>query len=61
MVMCRPCANKVELFSRISHQKYLMFGECNKRVAEKRLHDPHKDTTLILNELLADEPWLSQV
>ncbi|XP_077285720.1 uncharacterized protein LOC143910943 isoform X2 [Arctopsyche grandis] len=61
MVMCRPCANKVELFSRISHQKYLMFGECNKRVAEKRLHDPHKDTTLILNELLADEPWLSQL
>ena len=38
-----------------------MYIECAKRVAEKRTNDPSKDTTCILNELLADEPWLNQV
>lgn len=61
LFLCRTCSLRVKLYSRVSHQKYLMFIECNKRVAEKRLQDPHKDTTIILNELLADEPWLSQV
>lgn len=51
----------MQLYSRISHQKYLMYAECSKRVAGKRMQNPSKDTTLILNELLADEVWLSQV
>lgn len=38
-----------------------MFLECAGRVTEKRVADPHKDTTIILNELLADEVWLNQV
>lgn len=38
-----------------------MYAECSKRVADKRMQDPRKDTTVILNELLADEVWLSQV
>lgn len=38
-----------------------MFLECTRRVADKRAASPHKDTTKILNELLADEPWLNQV
>lgn len=38
-----------------------MYAECSKRVAEKRMQNPSKDTTVILNELLADEVWLSQV
>lgn len=38
-----------------------MFIECAKKVGEKRASDPNKDTTIILNELLADEAWLSQV
>lgn len=38
-----------------------MFLECARRVADKRVADPHKDTTIILNELLADETWLNQV
>lgn len=59
--MCATCCGRVQLYSRISHQKYLMYAECSKRVAEKRMQDPRKDTTLILNELLADEVWLSQV
>lgn len=38
-----------------------MYAECSKRVTEKRMQNPSKDTTAILNELLADEVWLSQV
>ncbi|KOB76855.1 Glutamine and serine-rich protein 1, partial [Operophtera brumata] len=60
-LVCASCCARVQMYSRISHQKYLMYAECSKRVAEKRMQDPRKDTTLILNELLADELWLSQV
>lgn len=59
--MCRVCCDQVQLLNRVAHQKYRMYVECAKRVADKRSHDPHKDTTIILNELLADESWLSQV
>ncbi|XP_046978997.1 uncharacterized protein LOC124544471 isoform X2 [Vanessa cardui] len=60
-LVCTPCCGRVQLYSRISHQKYLMYAECSKRVAEKRMQNPSKDTTVILNELLADEVWLSQL
>lgn len=49
------------LYNKVAHQKYLMFLECTRRVADKRAASPHKDTTKILNELLADEAWLNQV
>ncbi|XP_045527096.1 uncharacterized protein LOC123715817 isoform X2 [Pieris brassicae] len=60
-LVCAACCGRVQLYSKISHQKYLMYTECSKRVAEKRMQNPSKDTTAILNELLADEPWLSQL
>ncbi|XP_066246946.1 nuclear receptor coactivator 6-like isoform X1 [Euwallacea similis] len=59
--MCRLCMSRVELASKVIHQKYLMYIECAKRVSEKRTSDPTKDTTCILNELLADENWLNQL
>ena len=59
--MCRACVNLVKLYNKIVHQKYLMYIECAKRVADKRSEDRDKDTTVILNELLADENWLNQV
>ncbi|KAL1509615.1 hypothetical protein ABEB36_004326 [Hypothenemus hampei] len=59
--MCRICVSRVELASKVIHQKYLMYIECAKRVSEKRTSDPTKDTTCILNELLADENWLNQL
>ncbi|XP_058807073.1 uncharacterized protein LOC131673241 isoform X2 [Phymastichus coffea] len=58
-LFCRLCQKKVGLFNKVAHQKYLMFLECARRVADKRLADPNKDTTIILNELLADESWLN--
>lgn len=60
-LLCSVCVGRVELYNKVAHQKYLMYIECAKRVAEKRSGDPHKDTTIILNELLADEAWLNQV
>ncbi|CAG9767032.1 unnamed protein product [Ceutorhynchus assimilis] len=59
--MCRICVSRVELASKVIHQKYLMYIECAKRVSEKRTSDSTKDTTCILNELLADEHWLNQL
>lgn len=38
-----------------------MYIECAKKVAEKTAQEPMKATTIILNELLADEVWLAQV
>ncbi|XP_015123603.1 uncharacterized protein LOC107045755 isoform X2 [Diachasma alloeum] len=60
-LLCRVCQTKVGLFNKVAHQKYLMFLECARRVADKRLADQNKDTTIILNELLADEVWLNQL
>jgi hypothetical protein len=60
-LLCSVCVGRVELYNKVAHQKYLMYIECAKRVAEKRSSDPYKDTTIILNELLADEAWLNQV
>lgn len=45
----------------MAHQKYLMFIECSRKVAEKNSENPMNGTTDILNELLADEVWLAQV
>ncbi|KYM91850.1 Glutamine and serine-rich protein 1 [Atta colombica] len=60
-LLCRICQKKVALYNKVAHQKYLMFLECARRVADKKVTDPHKDTTIILNELLADEAWLNQL
>ncbi|KZC12552.1 Glutamine and serine-rich protein 1 [Dufourea novaeangliae] len=60
-LLCRVCQAKVALYNKVAHQKYLMFLECARRVADKRAADPNKDTTIILNELLADETWLNQL
>lgn len=38
-----------------------MYIECARKVAEKNGQDPMKGTTVVLNELLADEIWLDQV
>lgn len=38
-----------------------MYIECSRKVAEKNSENPMNGTTHILNELLADEEWLTQV
>ncbi|XP_055310308.1 putative uncharacterized protein DDB_G0293878 isoform X5 [Sitodiplosis mosellana] len=62
LLLCRSlCVVRCELLHKISHQKYLMFMQCSKKVAELNQQDPTKGTTVILNELLADEAWLSEL
>lgn len=61
LLLCRNCLTRIELYHKISHQKYLMYIECAKKVADKNAQDPMKATTIILNELLADDTWLAQV
>lgn len=61
LLLCRVCSSRVELYHKITHQKYLMYIECAKKVAEKNAQDPTKGSTVILNELLADDVWLAQV
>lgn len=61
LLLCQMCMQRCELFHKLSHQKYSMYIECAKKVAEKNVQEPMKATTAILNELLADEVWLAQV
>ena len=60
-LLCSVCVGQVEIYNKVAHQKYLMYIECAKQVAEKRSSDPYKDTTIILSGLLADEAWLNEV
>ncbi|KAK7791246.1 hypothetical protein R5R35_000976 [Gryllus longicercus] len=57
-LLCNTCLAQMELYHKVAHQKYLMFIECSQRVAEKRNQN---DTTVILNELLANETWLNEL
>ncbi|XP_054266424.1 uncharacterized protein LOC128988797 isoform X1 [Macrosteles quadrilineatus] len=60
-MICLECIKFVQLYNKLVHQKYIMYIDCVKRVQEKRKTDSGKDTTVILNELLADEEWLSKL
>lgn len=59
--LCEECATKVEILHKISHQKFLIFLDCTKMVGIKKTSNYAKPSTEILNELLADDTWLSQV
>ncbi|KAL1122549.1 hypothetical protein AAG570_002879 [Ranatra chinensis] len=61
LYVCGTCCDRVELAHRLSHQKCALFAHCEERVRDKRIEDPNKDTTQVLNELLADEAWLGQI
>lgn len=59
--LCQECSTKVDLLYKISHQKFLIFLDCTKMVGIKKTNNYAKPSTEILNELLADEAWLTQV
>jgi hypothetical protein len=59
--LCSVLLVRVQLYNKVAQQKYVMYIESAKRVARKRSSDPYKDTTIIANELSADDAWLNQV
>lgn len=63
LLICRICLQRVELFHKITHQKYSLFKACSQRVSEQSTTNSNcpKGSTQILNELLADDVWLRQL
>ncbi|CAG0887722.1 unnamed protein product [Cyprideis torosa] len=57
--VCRDCKPKLRLFSTLVHQKYNLYVRCATRVSRAKSDDSSKDTTQILNDLLAEDVWLS--
>ncbi|CAH1397867.1 unnamed protein product [Nezara viridula] len=60
-VICRDCLTKIEVLHKLCHFKCSLYTLCEERVKEKREAEPGKDTTVILNDLLADDIWLNQI
>lgn len=61
LLLCRICASRLELYHKISHQKFNMFTQCTQRVANHRALFAQKLPTDILNEMLADDSWITDV
>ncbi|XP_066906376.1 uncharacterized protein [Halyomorpha halys] len=60
-VLCRNCLSEVEVLHKLCHFKCSLYTVCEERVKEKRDAEPEKDTTVVLNDLLADDVWLNQI
>ncbi|XP_040569242.1 uncharacterized protein [Lepeophtheirus salmonis] len=58
--ICNSCSRLASLYHRLSHNKQKMFQVCSKLVEVNSRSNPNKDTTLLLNELLANDDWLDQ-
>lgn len=59
--LCKNCLSKVEVLHKLCHFKCSLYAVCEERVKEKREAEPAKDTTVVLNDLLADDVWLNQM
>lgn len=61
IVLCRDCLSHVELLFKVCHFKRSLYGVCLEKVNEARDINPNKDTTLILDELVQNDAWLTQL
>ncbi|XP_014240849.1 uncharacterized protein LOC106661758 isoform X2 [Cimex lectularius] len=59
--LCQTCIQYFEVLHRLCHQKFSLYAVCVDKVNEKRAIDFDKDTTVLLNELLADDVWLTEI
>lgn len=60
-MVCKACSIKIDIFHKVSHQKYLLFSDCKYRTLKMNQDYPNRASTDILNALLADQLWLAAV
>ncbi|XP_025196020.1 probable WRKY transcription factor protein 1 [Melanaphis sacchari] len=58
------CVDKLTILHSLEHLKYYIYKECCKRVtaeSENSCNDSTRDTTNVLNRLLADDEWIEKL
>ncbi|XP_037087006.1 proline-rich protein 12-like [Pollicipes pollicipes] len=58
--MCSFCAGLADLYHKVVHQTFHLYLRCCEKVAARRREAPDEDSTHILNDILAEESWLSK-
>ncbi|XP_043190897.1 uncharacterized protein LOC122364520 isoform X1 [Amphibalanus amphitrite] len=58
--MCSFCAGLADLYNKVQHLTYHLYLRCCEKVTLRKKESADDDTTLILNDILADEKWLSK-
>jgi transcription elongation factor Elf1 len=58
---CDACKEKIELFSRLHHQKYNFYMNCRDKVEEMRGGDENKESHVILEQCLQDNGWIQKL
>ena len=59
--VCDSCSNISQLYNKVSHQKYDYYSQCKSKVTSMRVADAKKATTAILQDLLANDNWITKV
>ncbi|XP_045115395.1 glutamine and serine-rich protein 1-like isoform X3 [Portunus trituberculatus] len=59
--VCDSCSNISQLYNKVAHQKYNYYSECKSEVTNMRVADSKKATTAILQDLLANDHWITKL
>lgn len=59
--VCESCSHISQLYNKVSHQKYDYYSQCKAKVTNMRVADSKKATTTILQDLLANDDWITKV
>ncbi|XP_050701325.1 glutamine and serine-rich protein 1-like [Eriocheir sinensis] len=57
--VCDTCSNISQIYNKVCHQKYDYYSQCKSKVTNMRVADPQKATTTILQDLLANDHWIT--
>ena len=58
---CGDVTRRVSVGRQVEHLTYHLYLRCCEKVALRRKEAPDDDSTRILNDILADETWLTKV
>ncbi|XP_063880699.1 uncharacterized protein LOC135111393 isoform X4 [Scylla paramamosain] len=59
--VCDSCSNISQLYNKVAHQKYDYYSQCKSKVTNMRVADSKKATTAILQDLLANDHWITKL